>query len=296
MSLPINVALVPEKVDVSLSELTQVAAALSKQVEHDFQPIWGVRATVDSFARLEDVPSDYWPIILMKDVKDAAGFHEDKNGQPFSIVKFEDQWSLTASHELMEMLADPFGRRLKAGNLPDQAIQLGLAPRRVKYLVEVCDPSESSQFGYQVNGILVSDFYTPHFFDPVTAHGVRYSFTGAIDAPRKVLDGGYISWEDPTSRHWFQVRMFPDEFSNGVPHVLDLTQETSFGKLQAKQSLRSAIDRVTKPPQRGVLHGTALHAAKAKKDTFVQAQEARAEDLRREIAVLSATVTGEEHS
>lgn len=296
MSLSINVALVPEQVNVSLSELNQVAAALSKQVERDFQPIWRVRATVDSFARLEDVPSDYWPIILMEDVKDAAGFHEDENGQPFSIVKFEDQWSLTASHELLEMLADPFGRRMKAGNLPDQAIQLGLPPRRVKYLLEVCDPSEASQFGYQVNGILVSDFYTPHFFDPVTAPGVRYSFTGAINAPRKVLDGGYISWEDPTSRHWFQVRMFPDQFSNGVPHVLDLTQETPFGRLKTTQSLRSAIDRVTTPHRREAVHGIALQAVRAKRDTFLQAQEARAEDLRKEISALSSVATGEEHS
>jgi hypothetical protein len=56
-----------------------------------------------------------------------------------------------------------------------------------------------------VNGILLSDFYTPDYFDPVVAPGVRYSFTGAIKEPREVLDGGYLSWFDPISSHLFQL-------------------------------------------------------------------------------------------
>lgn len=52
-----------------------------------------------------------------------------------------------------------------------------------------------------VNGVLVSDFYTPHFFDPVKNASVRYSFTGAIDKPRQVLRGGYISWHNPPTTH-----------------------------------------------------------------------------------------------
>src|SRR5205814_1452025 len=136
-------------------------------------------------------------IIVMSNVQGAAGYHEDSDGQPFAVIEFEkENWSLTASHELLEMIADPFGRRMRAGNLPDQAIALGLQPTRVRYLVEVCDPCESEKFSYEVNGIMVSDFYTPNFFDPVTASGVRYSFSGAIDAPRKVLEGGYLSWHD----------------------------------------------------------------------------------------------------
>src|SRR6185436_13761839 len=103
---------------------------------------------------------------------------------------------------------------------------------RVEFLVEVCDPSEDEQFAYHVNNILVSDFYTPHFFDPVKASGVRYSFTGAIDAPRKVLDGGYISWEDTATQHWFQIRMFPDDISSAVPHLVDLSTQTAFLKLK----------------------------------------------------------------
>ena len=93
----------------------------------------------------------------------------------------------------------PSGNKIQAGN----SIMLGQG--RVQYIVEVCDPSEAAEFAYSVNGVVVSDFYTPHFFDPVAAAGVRYSFTGAITQPRQVLDGGYLSWPTLETRHLFQV-------------------------------------------------------------------------------------------
>jgi hypothetical protein len=286
MTLPMHLALVPDGVDVSASELSQVAAALSKQVQRDFQPIWEVDATVDGFARLEDVPTDYWLILLMTNVQGAAGYHQDDNGQPYAVVEFGDQWSMTASHECLEMLADPFGSRLRAGNLLDQAIQLGEDPKRVDYLVEVCDPSESGRFSYQVNGVQVSDFYTPNFFDPVKAAGTRYSFTGAIGGPRTVLEDGYISWKDP-SGHWLQLRMFPDEFSTAIPHVLDLTDKTLFDQFKTRDGLRGASDRVTKQPsyQTG-LSGSALVASRVRTNNAVEARAARAEQTRAQVAEL----------
>jgi hypothetical protein len=54
---------------------------------------------------------------------------------------------------------------------------------------------------------MVSDFYTPHYFEPVAANGVRYSYSGQIHVPRQVLDGGYLSWFDPETRHLFQLRV-----------------------------------------------------------------------------------------
>jgi hypothetical protein len=288
MSLPHQLALVSEGVDIDSSDMTKVAAALSKQIQRDFSPIWRVDATVDAFVSLDDVPIDYWPIVVMRDVQGAAGFHQDENEQPFAVVEYSDDWSLTASHECLEMLADPFGRRLRAGNLLDQAVSSGLAPGRVRYLVEVCDPSESGQFAYTVNGILVSDFYTPQFFDPVQSPGTRYSFTSAIDSPRKVLDGGYISWHDPVSKHWLQVRMFSDEFSALVPHVVDLTTQTEFEKLKGTHSLRGAMDRITTPPEyRRGIRDQELVAAKSTRDTSSISQRARGEGIRRQIAALA---------
>ena len=160
--LPINLALVSEVAGHDQSDVARVAAALQRQATRDFGPLWEVSATLDAFPRLEDVPVGYWPIIVETDINTpgAAGVHEDKNGQPFALVSMSDSWSLTASHEMLEMLADPFGKRVIPGKSPkeDQG--------RVEFLVEVCDPCEADQFAYTVNDILVSDFITPHFYDP----------------------------------------------------------------------------------------------------------------------------------
>ena len=196
-----HVALVSQTNRVPLGQLTLASAAIQKQISRDFGPIWNIEATIDSFERLTDVPLGYWPIIILDNIhENAQGIHKNKaNGQPFALVQFSQNWALTTSHECLEMLADPSGNRTQAGDSvkPDQ--------ERVEYLVEVCDPSEAAKFGYSVNGILLSDFYTPKFFEPMAAPGVRYSFTGAITEPRQVLDGGYLSWFDPISSHVFQL-------------------------------------------------------------------------------------------
>lgn len=211
-----HLALVPESSQLTFNELARVAAALQKQVSRDLAPIWGINATVSAFANLDDVPIDYWPIIIVDDVKDAAGVHTDKDGHPFALAENGPGWSLTASHEALEMLCDPFGSETRAGAspMPNQ--------ERVEFLVEVCDPPESEEFAYSINGVLVSDFYTPQFFDPKEIPGVRYDFVGAIKKPRQVLKGGYLSWHDPVTDHWFQQIFFEGD----SPTFRDLGQLT----------------------------------------------------------------------
>jgi hypothetical protein len=199
-----HVALVAEKTRIKMKELSAVAAALQKQATRDLGPVWKVEATVTAFEKLEDLPLDYWPVTVMDRIDDpsAAGYHEDETGQPFAVVQYDKGWSVTASHEVLEMLVDPFGRRLVAGTSPVQG------QGRVRFLVEVCDPSEAERFGYNINGIRVSDFYTPHYFEPHKASGVRYSFTNAIEEPKQVLRGGYLSWYVQETKTWWQRSWF----------------------------------------------------------------------------------------
>jgi hypothetical protein len=233
--LTINLALVSEVNGHDPADVSRVAAALQRQATRDFEPIWTVRATVDAFPQLEDVPIGYWPMIVRDDIgfEGAAGIHLDKHGQPFALITFGTSWSLTASHEMLEMLADPFGNRLVPGRSPKRG------QGRVEFLVEVCDPSEAARFAYTVNDILVSDFYTPRFFDPVRSEGVRYSFTAAIERPRHILPGGYLSWHDPVSDHWWQQVWFRDR-----------KQFRDLGVFEASvESLRAEIDKQTPHPE-----------------------------------------------
>jgi hypothetical protein len=266
-----QVALVPEDSHsgITMSNLTRVAAALQKQVTRDFGPIWEIDATVDAFESLDDMPLGYWPIIISKNTPDfALGFHSDDQGQPFSIVKVSANWSLTASHECLEMLADPFGNRL----VP--SFSLDSKQGRVSYLIEVCDPCESASFAYTSNGVWVSDFYTPDFFDPQAAQGVRYDFTGNIREPRKVLEGGYISWNDPQTDEWWQQQFF-----GGQPEIVSL------GKLTNVRNIREAIDRKTRdknirPEALGLPESDkSLKDAQKTWNTVAQSSQARAKML-----------------
>lgn len=229
-------AVVSESEQVPLNDTMYVAAALQKQVARDFSPIWGINATINAFATLEDVPVGYQPIIVMDDIGfAAAGIHLDNDGQPFGLVNANNRWPLTASHEMLEMLADPQGNSLQVARAlhPEQD--------RALYLVEVCDPSEAWEFGYDVNGVRVSDFYTPDYFLPANPGNVRYSFTGAVEHPLQVLRGGYISWLDPATNQWWQQTWFSGDQPTFVPlGALDAAN----GDFRSQTNSRAMRDRL----------------------------------------------------
>ena len=197
---PIHLGLVVEAATVSRRAVTEIAAALQRQLARDVAPIWGVHATIDVFVSLEHVPPGYWPILVADNYPgpESIGIHLDLDGQPFSLVEASPSWSLALSHEVIEMVTDPWGNRLVPGGSPMEGQGL------VDILVEICDPCGGAGFAYTVNGYLVSDFCTPNYYDPVAAPGVRYSFTGGLDGPRRVGEGGYLSWREPATGDWWQ--------------------------------------------------------------------------------------------
>jgi hypothetical protein len=184
-----------------------------------------------------------------------------------------DSWSLTASHEMLEMLADPFGKRVIPGKSPKRG------QGRVEFLVEVCDPCEADRFAYTVNDILVSDFYTPDYFDPTHSEATRYSYTGAITRPRQVLRGGYLSWHDPVSDHWWQEVYFGQR-----------REFRDLGVFDAKAgSLRSWIDGQTDHPgiDQGLKKSNAtLKAAVAVGEETRESSSSKAEAWRKQIRSL----------
>lgn len=269
-----NVALVSETQSISFSELGRVSAALQKQAIRDLGPAWNIQSTVDAFARLEDIPVGTWPIIIEDDINTpgAAGVHEDKDGQPFSLVMAGSGWSLTASHELIEMLVDPFGRRLTEGQSPKPG------QGRVEFLVEPCDPSEATQFAYMINGVTVSDFYTPKYFSTVFNSADRYSQTGALKRPRQVLKGGYLSWHDPITDHWFQETFF----QGNAPKFRDLGRLT----ISAKSFRRQIYDVTNEAFAARRPKGKQLTAASEALGIATDSTESKAAQWRKQIASL----------
>jgi len=209
MSL-IQVGLLDRTGELDAGIMHSVAAALNVQVTRDLRQFWHIEATVSALPEGR-VPSGVWPVFLVKDLPPGeGGFHLDKHNQPYAEViahPGSDGWTVAASHEVIEMLVDPNGNRLQSSRaIAIQGGKIREGAGEYEYLVEACDPCEADEYAYSILGVAVSDFLTPHFYDPVVTPGTRYSFTGALRAPREILPGGYISWINQENEEWQQLQ------------------------------------------------------------------------------------------
>src|SRR5215472_5428878 len=143
------------KAGVPTATLQQIATALQHQVDNDFGPVWGVGADISALATGAAVPPGTWPIKIVDDIGGAGGVHLDENGQPYAEAVAGTQLSIAISHELLEMLVDPWGNRFTPGADLDPSSD----GHQVFYLVEVGDPCEVSS--YDIGGVAVSDFVLP---------------------------------------------------------------------------------------------------------------------------------------
>ena len=203
-------ALIDKTGSISSTSLRAVAAAVEIQAKRDLQPFWDhVDAKISVLSANAKIPTGVWPVYIGANLPGGLeGVHQDDKGVPYANVEMAagEAWKLTVSHEVCEMLVDPTLTQAVYG--PAIAVVQGQvhdAPGQFHYLVEVCDPSESADHGYVINGQPVSDFYTPHFFDAQPNPGTKYSYTGALKAPRRVLKGGYLSWRDPVKNIFQQL-------------------------------------------------------------------------------------------
>jgi hypothetical protein len=175
------------------------AAALNIQVTRDLPQFWPVQATVQYLPHATKIPAGVWPVQLVPSLPPPeGGFHLTKHNQPYAKViatPDDDSWTIDASHETIEMLVDPSGNKMQSSTsieISGNGVVDGTS--QFNYLVEACDPCEANNYAYDIAGIAVSDFITPHFYDASVTPDTRYSFKGNIKRPRQMLPGGYISY------------------------------------------------------------------------------------------------------
>lgn len=188
------------------SEVKKVVAALQTQVSKHFAPAWGLDADLRILPpKTKPAPGEWWLVILdNSDQAGALGYHDvTTHGLPLGKVfaktdiEYGEKWSATASHELLEMLADPninltvFDESSNGGRL---------------YAYEVCDACEADKFGYKIDGVLVSDFVYPAWFESFRKAGTHFDHAKKIKKPFQLLSGGYIGVYDVKSGSgWTQV-------------------------------------------------------------------------------------------
>jgi hypothetical protein len=183
---PVRIACINQAtVDLGV-DFETLTAALQKCYDRHFLPVWGypVKLYVTKRAR----PTD-WQFLYLDDatVADAYGDHDlTRQGQPYSKVfvkttlRDKELVSVTASHELFEMVIDPIA------NLWAQAKD------GTEYAYEMCDPVEEDSF--LVDGIPMSNFLYPTWFEPFKHPlGTKFDHLGLLKKPFSVRKNGYAT-------------------------------------------------------------------------------------------------------
>jgi hypothetical protein len=191
----IQIAVINASTVISDAEIPAVVNALQQQVGNDFGPIWGVSAKLNIVPNGTQPPSGSWWLTILDDSDQAGalGYHDlTSEGLPMCKVfaatdlKFGNDWSVTASHELLEMLVDP------NINLTVM-VQADSQTAGTLYAYEVCDACENDSFGYKIGEVVVSDFVYPSWFESFRgASSAQFDHMSKITKPFELLKGGYI--------------------------------------------------------------------------------------------------------
>ena len=187
-------------------QVQQALPALQTQIHRDFAPVWGIDADLTFVPSDTKPPKGYWWVVVLDDSDEAGalGYHDlTDEGLPLGkVFAGTDKllglsWTVTASHEILEMLDDP--------NINLMAyVQNGMEILLFSY--EVCDPCEKDELGYKINGTMVSDFVYPAWFESFWKKDeTQFDFRKKIHNPFDILPGGYIGVFDVSyGNGWYQ--------------------------------------------------------------------------------------------
>ncbi len=215
----INIDCVNASTEASDQTIKWLTAALQKQVTRDFAPIWGFGATLFFVPKGGATNPSHWQLVFLDtaDVSGALGYHDlTASGLPLGKVFIRttelagDAWSVTASHELLEMLVDPW--------IDTAVVLLNQDGSGTAVAYEVGDPCEADNLGYVINDFKVSDFTTPEWFAPPTLMpNAKFDFMGHIAQPFEILPGGYIGVLNFTGSSGWQQLLGDGSKTSEVP-------------------------------------------------------------------------------
>jgi hypothetical protein len=109
----------------------------------------------------------------------------------------KENWTVTSSHEALEMIGDPESNLLVAGPHPHND------KKEVFHWFEMCDAVQSET--YEIDGVEVSNFVLPLYFTLAEEKGGRNDFLnhrhgGAALQSFGINPGGYVGFYDPATR------------------------------------------------------------------------------------------------
>ena len=185
--------------------------AINRQIAEDFEPYWSLPARLrlegavgrePDKAHLYEMRGDAVLYLFdQADVQDALGYHDiNYRGIPYGFVftalckELGENWTVTLSHEALELIGDAQGNLLVQGPHPE-------APDKTVYhWFEMCDAVQSQT--YLIDNVEVSNFVLPLYFSVGEQEGGRNDFLGRLSHGKGlcsfgVSPGGYIGFFDP---------------------------------------------------------------------------------------------------
>ena len=186
-----------------------VIAAVNTQISEHFAKYWYITGKLEFGGTLESSPnpqkSNGDTIIYLAnqvDVDNALGYHYRNNaGCPYGFVgvdldndkTLDANWTVTFSHEVLELLLDTYVNLWAVGPHPTSNGQPAL------FWYEACDVQADT---YDINGIEVSNFVLPHYFTPNQEQGFHNDYLTASGNPPAgpplksfgVRPGGYMGF------------------------------------------------------------------------------------------------------
>lgn len=207
---------------VPRAEAQRVVRAINRQLREDFCPYWHISGQLrldpesgepgDTVRRHEALRGDAILYLMSSPQQvQALGYHHrHAEGVPFGFVftevsqQLKEDWSVTLSHEALELIADPDVNLLCKGPHPDPA----QAGRDVFHWFELCDAVQGE--AYEIDGVRVSNFVLPGYFTGSEERGGHNDFSstlvaGGDGAPTRLQSfgtnpGGYVGFFDPKSQ------------------------------------------------------------------------------------------------
>lgn len=228
------VVLINEATDlIDAATYQQIAQTLNEQMVRDFNQSGWVRsgqAPACDVAVDNQVPAGAWGLRLkdsLSGAPGALGYHEETGGVPDGLVGVQEcidngvETSACASHELAEMLCDPYVDRPKVVRRP--------GTNRF-YIVEVGDPVQEGD--YEIGtGLKGADFAYRSWWGLSSFRPT--SFRGTATQPFEVCPGGYISYE--VDGVWKQI------FRRTAAHPVAPSDPDDRPRLRGRPALRAQL-------------------------------------------------------
>ena len=189
-------------------EVQRTLRAVNRQLQEDFRRYWHTLVELRLEGWTGESLDPTRPFNLRGDAViyllggqstfNALGYHAlTHQGLPYGFVfpalsdELDEPWSVTLSHEALELALDPEVNRLVRGPHPDPDED----GRIVYHWYELCDAVQGDT--YTIDGIAVSNFLLPLYFTESEEHVNHNDFLGTDVPSFGVRPGGYVGFYDP---------------------------------------------------------------------------------------------------